>query len=83
MKHLVFVIFDTKAKSYGTPITVPTEQDVFVALKYIVNDETLKHDYTAHPEDFQLFRIGEYDVTEGVLTSVPHEHVTTLHMLKD
>lgn len=69
MKLLAFSVFDAKAEVYGTPIFFATKGLATRAFE----DQCNKHDspIAAHPGDFTLFCIGDFDVDTGTLTPLP------------
>lgn len=70
-KLMVYTIKDTKAECYLQPFTFRTDGEAIRAF-----DDTVQRDGTPihdHPEDFCLFKVGEFDQLSGVITSVDHK----------
>lgn len=69
MRLQVVSIFDSAMNEYITPFFVPA---VGMAVRSF-SDEVLKESSPmyAHPEDFELFHLGEFDSDVGVLASLP------------
>lgn len=69
MKHLVLSIYDAKIEAYMRPFTSQTEGQ---ALR-VFSDELLREGSIigAHPEDYALFVIGDFDDHSGELKSSP------------
>jgi len=65
MQTNVYSVFDNKAAVYGTPFFMPNDAMAVRAFEGAVNKPgSLVFD---HPEDFSLFRIGNFDDGLGVL----------------
>lgn len=65
MKKPLYSVRDLKAESFGSPILV---DNVGVAMRQwcdAVNSTDLP--IIKHPEDYALYRIGEFDIETGVL----------------
>lgn len=79
----MFAIFDSKVGTYGQP-------------KLVVNEATLHRDLLAmysrppeqpslmwtNPEDFQVFKVGEYFAETGTIVPQAPTHVVSLHEVK-
>lgn len=72
MKLEMFAIYDLKADSYQTPffaVNSPVAERMFSAMKS--DSTTMVYRF---PEDFRLFRVGEFDMVTGVFTvSMPQQ----------
>lgn len=66
MIHEVFSVYDKKAKAFITPFFLPTVGMAVRAFTDAVNQEG--HAWNKHPEDYQLFKIGQFDDSNGVVT---------------
>lgn len=55
----IYVIYDSKAESYNDPVYFPNDQVAMRAAVDLVSqgDNQIRN----HPEDFTLFKVGEYD----------------------
>lgn len=58
MKHQIYVIYDQAAKIYNTPVFLINND---VAIRTVLNLVNSDSELANHPEDYTLFRIGEYD----------------------
>lgn len=71
MKHQVFAVYDVKAEAYMRPYFAPTKGVGVRAFE----DEVANAETPAgmHPEDYQLYILGEFDDNEGkfILPSAP------------
>ncbi len=66
MKHKMFVIYDTKANAYMQPWFLTQEGMALRAFSDCVNDAD--HNFGRHPEDYTLFKIGEFDDANANVT---------------
>lgn len=64
----VFSIFDSKAVSYNPPYFMSTKGQALRAFSDLVADP--KSSIHAHPEDYSLYCLGEFDVLAGKLLPV-------------
>lgn len=71
MKHLVFSVFDSKAKAYLPPFFMHNEDMAIRIFKDCVNSGD--HQFGKHPSDYTLFCLGEFLDHEGIINfSGPH-----------
>lgn len=76
MKQKAFSVRDSKAEIYHLPFFSNTTADAERSFRATVNNpQTTIHQF---PEDFDLWMIGEYDQSVGML--IPLQ--TPVHMLK-
>jgi hypothetical protein len=68
MKLNIYTIFDIKAKLYNKPFYMLNDQVAERTARDLLNDE--KSDINKHPEDFVLYKIGEYDDNTGIITTL-------------
>lgn len=66
MKQNVMAVYDSKAEMFNQPIFFKAKGEAIRAFSDEVNRD--KSAMNAHPEDYTLFLIGEYDVESGLLT---------------
>ena len=69
MKNKLFVVYDTKSETYTTPTSHPARGQAIRSFSDAVNsgDGVL----SAHPADFTLFEIGEFDILTGEIAVLP------------
>ena len=80
----LFVVFDSKTKSYDAPIMAPNKD---VLLRDILNNFKLpesqkENKFFLNAEDYSIFRIGSFTKYNGALRSQDLEHVANLHDLR-
>lgn len=64
----IYSIFDSAAKAYGRPLFLKTDglaMRVFVDAVNSLEDSDIRN----HPEQFTLFKIGEFDDSTGTLST--------------
>lgn len=62
-------IYDSKAQFYAPPMFFKTKAEAIRSWADVVNDKQAQ--FFAHPEDYTLFEIGEFNNATG--TIIPHE----------
>lgn len=65
MKTKVYALFDVKAAVYGTPFFMQNDQMALRSFSDLVNEPGTM--VQKHPEDFNLFGVGQFDDGLGVL----------------
>lgn len=77
----VFSVFDVKAEAYLRPFFVKTRGQAIRGFSDAVNDP--QHEFHAHPDDYTLFQIGEFDEDEGkLIPAVPETCGNALQYLE-
>lgn len=79
MKTQVFAVYDSAVAAYQRPVFALSEGQ---AVRMFL-DATLRQDteFAAHPEDFALFKIGEFDDSIGEIIGFPPKCVAKAHEL--
>ena len=80
----LFVVFDSKSKSYDTPLLAQNKE---VLLRDILNkfrepESASQNKFFINAEDYSLFRIGSYTKHNGALQTQELEHIVNLHDLR-
>lgn len=65
LKMIVFSVFDSKAQVFSQPMFAPTEGVAIRTFSNAANDP--QSEISLHPEDYILFRVGEWDAVAGEL----------------
>lgn len=65
MKIKMFVVYDSKAEAYDKPFCLRSKGEALRGWQDVVNDG--QSAISAHPGDFTLFEIGEFDLMCGEL----------------
>jgi hypothetical protein len=77
----IYVIFDSKSKTYNKPFYMLNDQIAIRALTDLANDENT--DVGRHSEDFSLFSIGTYDDEKALIDSTPPQIIAKAHEVKN
>lgn len=64
----VFAVYDSKVQAYMAPFFMRTRGEAARSWEGVVNKPDTA--FCAHPADFTLFEVGEYDDSNGRLTSL-------------
>lgn len=67
MKHIMVAVRDSQADAYMRPFAVPSVGMAKRSFGDEVNRAAADNQMYQHPEDFELFRIGEFDDVSGSL----------------
>ena len=83
MKMVICSIRDSAADAYGRPFFLPSVGVAIRSFTDEVNRPSEDNQIYQHPEDFDLFELGEFDDTTGrfVLLDVP-KHLALGRMVK-
>ena len=68
---MAFSVFDDKAYYFSAPYFLPTTATAIRAFTDAVNDPT--HHFHAHPSDYALYHIGNYDDKDGTMEPLEHK----------
>ena len=63
----VFAIKDRAVNGYGETLAMPSEQHAIRWFRDLVNADPEKSAIAKHPDDYDLYRIGDYDDELGLL----------------
>lgn len=66
MKKGLYSLFDKKIQAYMTPMVSEHEGSLVRGVQDAVNSGE-KSDISNHPEDFDLYKLGEVDLETGIL----------------
>lgn len=78
MKLQIFVVRDSKANTFGNPFFLSS---VGVAVRSLSDEINRQQDPTTlsnHPEDFELYHLGEYDPIPGRFELFPDPRSVTV-----
>lgn len=64
----IYSIKDCKSGRFITPFAHQNDNTAKRELKLGINSKDKKVIYAAYPEDFQLFRLGQFDEVQGKIT---------------
>lgn len=80
MKHRVYCVFDQAARAYLPPFILHSDDLAARVFGDAVNESG--HQFNKHPEDYSLYRIGDYDDSVALLIAERIHLVTTGLMAK-
>lgn len=67
MKLKMFTVHDVKAEAYLQPFFLHTKGQAIRSITEAVSNP--EHQFAKYPADFTLFELGEYDDSNGQITS--------------
>jgi len=68
---LVFSTFDRASEAFSPPFAAPHSGVAIRSFQDAVNNPNKDSDLCNHPDDFDLYEIGEFDSSTGLLTPHP------------
>jgi hypothetical protein len=71
MKQVVVAIKDRAANAFGRPFFVATDGVAIRSFMDEVSRDDATNQLAAHPDDFDLFRLGLYDDASGLIEMEP------------
>ena len=67
MIQVIVSVKDTAAQAFGRPVFVPTTNVALRSFRDEVNRPDSKEDMANHPDDFELYEIGSFDDSTGII----------------
>lgn len=83
MNQVIVSVKDTAAQAFGRPVFVPTVSVAVRSFRDEINRPDSKEDMAQHPEDFELYEIGSFEDTTGVITVVEPRLIARAKDLKE
>lgn len=77
MKLNLYSVFDSKMASFGHPYATQRDEAAIRSFSDAVNNPAKENDWYRHPEDYSLYRIGEFDNDSAKLTPCLPEPLIT------
>lgn len=79
----IFIIFDTKTNSYGTPAFSKNQFTLIREMEQMLKDPAQsKNQLVTNAEDFQIFRVANYDQKTGKMETWQPEHIANVHQIQ-
>jgi hypothetical protein len=78
MKQIVVAIKDRAADSFGRPAFVPSVGVAIRSFSDEVNRSDTENQMYHHPDDFDLFELGSYDDSTGIVEMLEHPKLLIL-----
>lgn len=82
MKLQIFAVRDVATDQFGTPMFLVSSGQAIRSFGDEVNRSSAENQLYQHPDDFELFALGEYDTATAVFSTVPPAQVATGRQLK-
>lgn len=83
MKQIIISVKDTAAQAFTRPVFVPAVPVALRSFRDEVNRSDSKDDLAMHPEDFELYEIGSFDDSTGVIEVIEPRIIARAKDLKD
>ena len=80
-RNNMFTLHDRKAELYNQPFYAPTDGAACRMIEDTINANE-KGDLAAHPEDFVLYRVGQFNADTGEVTPEIPKHIIDVATLK-
>jgi hypothetical protein len=77
----IYALKDTAVQAFNTPMFMRSQGEMLRALQDEVNTDKTKSALAAHPEDYELYRLGEYNEDTGAIT--PEQPAVLIARAKD
>lgn len=77
MKRIVCCVQDRKSELFASPMVFVNDADAIRNFADAVNREDANSMIYLHPDDYDLFRIGTFDDSDGVLVPENHRRLLT------
>ena len=83
MRQVIISVKDTAAQAFGRPIFVPAIAVALRGFRDEINRSDSKDDLSRHPDDFELYEIGTFDDSTGIIEVIEPRLVARAKDLKD
>jgi hypothetical protein len=70
MKHIICTVYDRASELYGRPMFVPSIGAAIRSFTDEVNRNNADNQLFNHPDDFDLYELGEYDDQTSRITTL-------------
>lgn len=70
MIQVIVSVKDSAAQAFGRPVFVPAVPVAIRSFRDEVNREGSTDDLARHPDDFELYELGSFDDSTGIITLV-------------
>jgi len=77
----IFSVRDNQVEAFLQPFFSPTLGSAIRSLQEVVNDP--QHTFSKHAADYSLYALGDFDDSNGIITTLdPHRITSLLDLLK-
>lgn len=80
MNKVMFAVKNNKLNTFGTPMTVPTREHVIRAITDVLENGTTE--LSKYPQDFEIYIIGEWIETEGIIVAQQPDFLENVTAIK-
>jgi hypothetical protein len=70
MIQIIVSVKDSAAQAFGRPIFVPSTAVAVRSFRDEINRKDSTEDMAKHPEDFELYELGSFDDSNGVIVVI-------------
>lgn len=67
MIQVIVSVKDTAAQAFGRPVFVPAVAVAVRSFRDEINRKDSNEDLAKHPDDFELYELGSFDDSNGVI----------------
>lgn len=83
MQQVILSVKDTAAQAFGRPMFLPTAAVGVRSFRDEVNRVDANNEMNKHPDDFELYELGIYDDSTGIIEVCTPRLVARAKDLKD
>lgn len=83
MHQIIVSVKDTAAQAFGRPVFVPSAAVAIRSFRDEVNRKDSTDDLAKHPSDFDLYEIGTFDDSTGIIEVAEPRLLARAKDLKD
>lgn len=83
MVQIILSVKDTAAQAFGRPMFLPSSAVGVRSFRDEVNRSAVDNEMFKHPEDFELYELGTYDDSTGIIEVVTPRLVARAKDLKE
>ncbi len=83
MIQVIVSVKDSAAQAFGRPIFVPAVAVAIRSFRDEVNRKDSTEDMARHPDDFELYELGSFDDSTGVIEVISPRIVARAKDLKE
>lgn len=77
MDKIIIAIKDTAVQAFGQPQTMRSQGEALRSFQDLVNDPAKENAIAAHPEDYELYKLAEYNDQTGKITATATPELIT------
>lgn len=82
MKLLIFAVRDRATDMFGNPMFLMADGQAIRSFTDEINNGDVKNPLFMHPDDYDLYKLGEFDTSTGLFETGRPEQVSIGKMVK-